>query len=204
MAETRFLDDAYAHEGESSAEYYDRWAPTYDAELAENAYATPARCAEALAEAGADRDAPVLDFGCGTGLSAAALRDAGFGTVDGWDVSAGMLEAARRRGLHRRLERIDPDGPLPTSEPPYAAIVAAGVIGPNVAPAATIDALLQLLPPGGLFVFSLNDHALADPAFDGRVAEWLDCGAAELVSRAHGDHIPGIDLGAVVYVLRKR
>ena len=58
-----------------------------------------------LAESGAELalellaecpDGPVLELGCGSGATAAQLLGAGR-EVSGWDISAGMIEIARRR-----------------------------------------------------------------------------------------------------------
>jgi predicted TPR repeat methyltransferase len=187
-----------------AAGFYDRWAPRYDADVALAGYATPARVAAALVAAGADRAAPVLDFGCGTGLSGRALRDAGFATIDGWDVSPGMVEAAAARGVYRRLAVIEAAGPPPAGPGAYAAVAAAGAFGPGHAPPEAIDALLRLLPPGGLMAFNLNDRTLAEPGWTGRVNEWVDCGGAEILAKEHGPHLPGAGVGATVFVLRRR
>jgi SAM-dependent methyltransferase len=49
----------------------------------------------------------VADLGCGTGRTAAWLESQGVTTIDGVDVTPEMLEVARVRGLHRRLELAD-------------------------------------------------------------------------------------------------
>ncbi len=145
----------------------------------------------------------MLDIGCGTGLSGLALRAAGFVTLDGTDLSAEMLARASARGIYRRVFPGDAADPLPVAPGAYAAAAAIGVVNPGHAPPETIDAVLAILPPGGCFVFSLNDHALAEPAFPGHVERLLAEGAAELAFREHGPHLPGIGLAATVYVLRK-
>jgi len=105
---SHFLDNVYKTErGESMRRYYDDWAESYDTDLRENDYRTPARCAEALARVLVDRDAPILDFACGTGISGAALKEAGFTTIDGTDISDGMLEKAREKGAYRDLIRAE-------------------------------------------------------------------------------------------------
>ena len=43
------------------------------------------------------------DLGCGTGRTAAWLRDQGVASIDGVDISPEMLAVARERGLHDRL-----------------------------------------------------------------------------------------------------
>lgn len=75
----QFLDNAYdlASSGHTKNLYKD-WAETYDEEIMANGYASPVRTAEALAKCGAQLDAPILDVGCGTGVSGLLLRDAGF------------------------------------------------------------------------------------------------------------------------------
>ena len=80
---------------------------------------------------------------------------------------------------------------------------AIGVIGAGAAPIAVLHTLMNALPRDGKLVFSFNDHALQDPSNEGGVAEWTDCGAARLLFRESGDHLPGIGLNSNVYILEK-
>lgn len=197
-----FLDKAYGPlDPAATRQLYDDWADTYEAELGANGYATPARCAEALAKFVDDLSEPVLDFGCGTGLSGTALSEAGFTTIDGQDLSADMLAQANDKGVYRKLMHVEADSEVAQT---YRAIAAIGVIGIGAAPASSIDMLMHSLPKGGHFVFSLNDHALADTSFEARVNEWVDCASATLLMREYGPHLPGLDLQANVYVLEKK
>ncbi len=79
--------------------FYSDWAKTYDAEVLENGYITPERCAAALAEFTPTQDLSLLDIGCGTGLSGKRLAEAGFTRIDGCDLNHDMLEVASM-GLH--------------------------------------------------------------------------------------------------------
>jgi hypothetical protein len=63
---------------------------------------------------------------------------------------------------------------------------------------------MALLPKGGLFAFSFNDHTLQDPVYEAKLQTYLHAGTAKLHHREHGDHLPGINLGAVVYVVEKQ
>ncbi|MEY8827584.1 class I SAM-dependent methyltransferase [Sedimentitalea sp. XS_ASV28] len=199
-----FLDKAYgARDAAGTRNLYDDWASSYEAEVAENGYATPGRCAAALRTYIRDPNLPVLDFGCGTGLSGLALKLQGFTCIDGVDLSAEMLDQARAKTLYRKLDQIGPDSPLAHTPGDYAAIAAIGVIGAGAAPISVFDTLMNGLDAGGLLVFSFNDHALDDPSNEGRLNEYLDCGAARLLFREHGDHLPGINLKSNVYVIEK-
>lgn len=200
----KFLDSAYNLDGvEVTQAHYDAWAATYEAEITANGYATPGRIARALRKFAPDPAAPVLDFGCGTGLSGLALRLAGFSAIDGTDISAEMLEGARAKDVYRTLWQGSTDGTPPFTPGRYPVIAAIGVIGSGGAPADTLDTLMELLPKGGLMGFSFNDNTLKDKTYEGRVCNWCDPGAAQLLFREHGDHLPGIGMKSTVYVLEK-
>ena len=62
---------------------------------------------EALARANPGLESPVVDLGCGTGLSGEALRAAGFADVDGYDFSEGMLALARKKNCYREIINTD-------------------------------------------------------------------------------------------------
>lgn len=204
MAQQKYLENVYSvTTAKEQQDYYDRWANSYDDELAASGYRTPQRCAEALARHAADRAAPVLDFACGTGLSGLALKEAGFTCIDGTDVSAGMLEKARRTGAYRQLLQAETDRPLDLRAQGYAAIVASGAIGSGAAPAEYLDWAIDTLGPGGLFVVSLNEHTREDPDFESRLTRATETGRAELLEAEDGDHLPSMGLRARVYVLRK-
>ncbi|KIN65180.1 Methyltransferase-like protein [Sulfitobacter noctilucicola] len=198
----QFLDRVYGarDEGETRA-LYDKWAASYETEVSQNGYATPGRCAKALADITADQSAPLLDFGCGTGLSGLALKLAGFENIDGVDLSLEMLAQARSKGVYRDLEQVTA-GFTPAAGV-YSNIAAIGVIGSGAAPVDALDTLMKALPSGGRLVFSFNDHTLEDPVFEARVSEWTDCGAARLLFRERGDHLPGRDMKSIVYILEK-
>ena len=200
----KFLDRVYdASTPEGTQALYDAWASTYDAEIAENGYATPGRVAEAMFKHVPDSDAPILDFGCGTGLSGLALKLAGFSTIDGMDPSPEMVDGARKKGVYRSLTVLDVKETAPVPKDAYRAITAIGVIGTGAAPASTFGMLMKALPKGGLLGLSLNDHALADPRFEAALNEWLDCGAAHLRFKKYGPHLPGLNLKCNVYVIEK-
>ncbi|HVW46089.1 MAG TPA: methyltransferase domain-containing protein [Solirubrobacterales bacterium] len=80
-------------------EGYDRWAATYE-ETVEDAMdlALLERLDVDWGGIGA-----AADLGCGTGRTGSWLAGHGVGEIDGVDLSPGMLEAARARGVYRSL-----------------------------------------------------------------------------------------------------
>lgn len=198
------LDKAYdLNSAEATQEFYNTWAKTYDTEIEANGYKTPSRCARALKKAATDTSGPILDVGCGSGISGQALVNAGFNLIDGCDFSSEMLAVARSKSIYRNLYNTDLADPFPFEDGQYKHITAMGVLNPGHAPAETLDQIMELLQPGGLFVFSLNDHALEDKTYEARINEHVDCGTALLLARDYGDHLPKIGLKSNVYVLEK-
>ncbi|NNF53973.1 MAG: methyltransferase domain-containing protein [Acidimicrobiales bacterium] len=186
-------------------DYYDGWAESYDAELKTNGYASPARVAAALASVGADFTAPVLDYGCGTGLSGEALLAAGFTVVDGADPAPQMLRVAEAKGIYRSLFRLDLDASTPPFDMgSYAVVTAVGLIGPGAAPLDLFDQLVHIVAPGGLFGFSFNDHAMDDPAYPERVEQHVGTGGWEVLIEERGPHLPSLDVRATVFVLNRK
>ena len=188
---------------EDTQKLYSDWSDTYDAQLTDTGYITPKRCAEALALYCPDKTSPILDIGCGTGMSGTALAAEGFTTIDGTDPSADMIAQAKPKHLYRNLWITDLDTPFDFADGTYAGMAAVGVINPGHAPASTIGLAMAKLPLGGLFSFSLNDNALADT----EIAEAIKtvCALPWVAVRhdEYGGHLPGIGLNARVYVLER-
>ncbi len=198
-----FLDRVYdLASQEETDEFYSEWAATYDQELTANGYRTPGRCADALAQF-VPLGRPILDIGCGTGLSGSALHAAGFSDVSGQDVNGEMVRVARRLDVYRELRVVTVDDPFPFEPGTYYALAAVGVIGAGAAPPSLLTEALGALAPGGHLVFSFNDHVLDDPTYLGVLSQSLSSGTAEQLFCEHGPHIEKLGSGSNVYVLRR-
>ena len=199
-----YLDQAYGLNSQDATNaLYDQWAASYDSEVRENGYATPGRCAKALFEHLPQPQAPVLDYGCGTGLSGLALKLAGYTQIDGLDPSPEMIERARAKNIYQNLSLLDLNNNTPIPKGRYQAIAAIGVIGTGAAPVDTLDLLLNALDPGGLLSFSYNDHTLADPIFEARLEAWVTRGAARIKVKEYGDHLPQQGIKSNVYIVER-
>ncbi|MBT6897116.1 MAG: class I SAM-dependent methyltransferase [Rhodobacteraceae bacterium] len=198
-----YLDKIYSADSTDLRPFYAQWARSYDQEVGENGYITPLRIAEALARHVKDLSIPILDYGCGTGISGQAFQEAGFPTIDGVDISDEMLEVAAQKKIYRRLEVFAPETGPDVKLGAYNIIAAVGVIGAGAAPLAVLDQIMALLAPKGLLVFSFNDHTLEDPAYDGRVENYVKQGQAALHLKDYGDHLPKQKINSNIYILEK-
>lgn len=136
---------------------FDAAAATFDAHLGSLGYQAPQRVAAAVRRLHGEprRALDVADLGCGTGLSAADLRPYAR-TLLGVDLSAGMLEQARRRGLYDELLQQELVAVLAARPRAFELLVCAdtliyiGDLAPVMAAAAAA------LRPGGHLVFSIE------------------------------------------------
>lgn len=101
----------------------------------------------------------ILDAGCGTGLAGLHFRDLA-GRLHGIDLSPGMIEKARARGIYDALEVADLVTAISRRRAAYDLIVAADVfvylgdLGP------VYEACRRALVPGGLLAFTTETGEL--------------------------------------------
>ncbi|HWK68689.1 MAG TPA: class I SAM-dependent methyltransferase [Rhizobiaceae bacterium] len=155
---------------EEVAELYDRWAETYDAEMAVAGYRHPTICLALMARHLPRGAAPLLDAGAGTGLIGEWLAIMGYPHVEALDISEGMLAQAARKGAYAALHRLAMGDPLPFADATYAGIVSAGVFTSGHVGLEGLDELIRICRPGGVLVLTIK-NTLWDAGFSARIAE---------------------------------
>ncbi len=159
-----------AKKPEEVAALYDRWADTYDAEMAAAGYRHPSIALALLARHLPRGAQPVLDAGCGTGLVGEWLGIVGYPQIEGLDLSTGMLERAKAKGAYARLHNLALGGPLPFADGHFAGIVSAGVFTTGHVGAEGLDELIRICRPGGAIVLTVK-NTLWEDGFAARIAE---------------------------------
>lgn len=153
------LDEVYsAGSVEQVARTYDDWAADYDSSMLKAGYRHPMICLGLLTRYVPADAGPVLDAGQGTGLVGEWLKVLGYGEVAGFDVSEGMLEVARRKGVYDDLRKAALGEGLPYDAGSFAACVCAGVFTIGHAGAEGLDDLLRVVRPGGTVVVTVKDQ----------------------------------------------
>jgi len=95
--------------------------------------------------------AKVLDFGCGTGLLTEHLVAAG-ASVDAVDTSQAMLDVVVSKADRQNWAKVRASTKLPVDSAPYDLVVCSSVCSFVEDYQATVEELVSLLAPGGLFV----------------------------------------------------
>jgi predicted TPR repeat methyltransferase len=199
-----FLQDAYSLETEADTlAFYDRWADEYDAQLERGLhYVAPRALAEALARYHTVNDEPILDVGCGTGLTCCCLRELGFPIVDGIDFSRAMLRKAGEKTVYRKLMEADLNVALPFDDGIYAAAISTGTftlghVGPE-----PIDEVLRVLKPGAFFACTVHQAIWDSRGFAAKFAALETSGVIRMVELETGCFFEGSEPAARYCVIQ--
>ena len=199
----KFFPKAYGLKTQNDInDLYDEWADSYDDEVEENGYVSPARTASALTQF-LPLEASILDIGCGTGLSGVALNNSGFLNIHGSEINLSMLVNAKKKNVYKSLIQGKISNPFPDPPGTYDAIVAIGVIGAGAAPASLLRSALKALESGGLLAFTLNDAAMAQESCKIELKTVLDDNLAVELFSEYGQHLSSINIGSTVYILER-
>jgi len=184
------LERAYAIDSDAASRaLYRDWAETYDATMLGGLrYLSPATVARLLDAHLADRVAPVLDVGCGTGLAGQSLFERGFTTIDGLDLSPEMMQVAGRRGIYRAFIAADLHQALPMADATYGGAIGSGIFTHGHVDARCLDELFRVLRPGAPFAFTVKLEVWEPLGFKDKLASLMDVGAITELAFTHDRH----------------
>lgn len=167
MTQRSALDLVYAATSETElAAAYATWAADYDRETLELGYCLPFLVTSWVARHVPVGEGPLLDAGCGTGLSGPCLRALGYHEIEGLDLSPEMLAAAATRDAYGALKQAALGGPLPWADGHFRAFLSTGVFTAGHAPASSLDELVRITRPGGHAIFTVRDSILGPGGFE--------------------------------------
>lgn len=152
------LNELSANPDSSEIErYYDKWAAAYDDDLRDWNYQAPREAAALLRQA-VPLDGRILDAGCGTGLTGAALSALGYQRISGLDISQASLALAQQTGAYETLTQVDLTAlPLPYETNAFAGVQCVGVLTYVPDTNAILREFCRIVQPGGAIVFTQRD-----------------------------------------------
>ena len=203
---------------------YAAWADSYDADLIDAyGYMAPADSVAALIapdlSGGAlATDARILDAGCGTGQAGALLAAAGYGHVDGADLSPEMRAVAARRGVYRALYELDMTAdyapqlaaalgtdiaPVPVPATPYDAVICVGVFGYGPPHIEDLPRIMDAAAPGAPVLVTVNGMGWVKMGWEDALPPTLASAGVELRSRTRVRHMVNEGIHAELLDLRR-
>ncbi len=162
-------------------ERYDQWAKSYDEDLDKDfGWLGPSLALEACKQY-VPADSRILDAGAGTGLVGKFLSEAGYRDLTAIDMSPGMLEEARAKGVYRQMRRMVLGETLDFPDDTFDAVVSIGVLTQGHAPASSLDELVRVTKPGGHVMFTLRPDLYETAGFREMREELESAGRWKLV-----------------------
>ncbi|MER8965925.1 methyltransferase domain-containing protein [Mesorhizobium sp. M0808] len=144
---------------ETLAKAYAQWAATYDGETAALGYLLPFLITAWVARHVPAGEGPLLDAGCGTGLSGPSLKALAL------DLSQDMLKIAGSRQAYSELKQAMLGGPLPWADGYFRAFFSTGVFTISHAPASGLHELVRITRTGGHAIFTVRDQVFESGGF---------------------------------------
>ncbi len=151
---------------------YEEWAQNYDSDN-DHLLGTVSQpqCVKLVARELEDKDAQVIDVGCGTGLVGKHLKAFGFNSFDGIDISEGMLEVAKTRG-YRKLFLGSLNKNLPINDNIYDVTFCVGVFTHGHVKSDRVTELIRITKPGGLICFTVNEGVFEEYDFKNTIVAY--------------------------------
>ncbi|MCC9623113.1 class I SAM-dependent methyltransferase [Thalassospira sp. MA62] len=169
------------------AAYYDKWAKNYDTDLPMMGYEAPRRAAQIMREHGIALDGPILDAGCGTGLTGLELSKLGYRDITGIDLSVDSLDAAENKGVYRHLKKRDMNKPLAFGDNGFCAAQCIGTLTYVTEIRQLFSEFCRVVKRGGIIVFTQRSD-LYEGLFTKAIHHTTRAGLWELIS--HSDPMP--------------
>lgn len=203
--EDAFLKGAYElNDVQDAMAFYAEWAEDYDDRMERVlGYVAPRLMADRFAEIAPATQDPILDVGCGTGLTCQYLRAHGFSTVDGVDLNPQMLAKSRDRGVYRNLIEADITTPIDLPSASYQGVISSGTFTLGHVGATPIPELVRLLKPGGILGCTVHREIWEPQGFEDAFAQQESAGALAPLSRTPGEFFTGYG-DTAFYCLFKR
>lgn len=167
---------------------YNEWAQDYDSDLSEEFGWTAPKVAARLFAKYVAPNGKILDAGVGTGLVGECLVEAGYRDIQGIDLSEGMLEKARVKGLYQNLQQMTLGESLNFADDTFDAVISAGVFTTGHAPAHAFDELIRITKGGGHIVFSLKTESHQQGGFGAYLDHLEAAGSWALAERSEPYH----------------
>ncbi len=178
-------------------ELYRDWADTYEADsVGEFGYVGFETAAKEFASRVAEKNAKVLDAGCGTGLSGVALKNQGYANLHGIDLSPEMLTKAEATGAYQSVEVADLTQALQVG--PFDAVFASGVFGFGPPHPEHLGILVNTLKSGGLAVLTVNGKGWDECGWDEKFPKELEKQSLNLVEQVE---IPYLEIEEIRGIL---
>jgi SAM-dependent methyltransferase len=195
----------YEAQRKSTKPLYDKWSKNYEADLLNNlGYTAHIIAADALANLLPNRDAAIIDIGCGTGLVGLELTRRGFKAIDGIDISEDMLAYADAKAIYGNLVVGNMNVGTHLADQSYDAAICAGSFAPGHLGPESYPEIIRLVRPAGPIVIFMNGVHYIDDQYEQHILALEQQGLWQIVEISSHNYMSAIERPGQLIVMRKR
>ena len=164
------LDIYDIDKSEEIINYYKKWAKNFDDDMFEWNYQAPEIASKLLDSYLNDKNAKILDAGCGTGLVGQILKKLGHHNIDGIDFSQAMLDKIPTN-LYKTLKKSDLNKKININMLTYDSIICVGTFTYGHVRPHALSELIRITKVNGYICFTVNEGVYEKYGFDKEILE---------------------------------
>ena len=155
----KWLDIVYQEKNSTRLKkHYRDWASEYDKDLNAWGYAYPRELKKILIDKiRINKNAKILDAGCGTGYVAETLKDLNFSNIVGLDYSQDMLNIAKKKKIYKRLIKQSLNKKTSLRSNQFNAVLCTGVLTSGHVGPVAIKELIRLTKKKDYLILSISE-----------------------------------------------
>ncbi len=155
----KWLDIVYQEKNSTRLKkHYRDWASEYDKDLSAWGYAYPRELKKILIDKiRINKNAKILDAGCGTGYVAETLKDLNFSNIVGLDYSQDMLNIAKKKKIYKRLIKQSLNKKTNLRSNQFNAVLCTGVLTSGHVGPVAIKELIRLTKKKDYLILSISE-----------------------------------------------
>lgn len=203
-----FLDRVFAAKNqEESRELYDKWASSYDADMQRYSFTAHLIVSKLASKylSISPSEATVIDAGCGSGSVGTELARLGFKTIDGLDISEGMMKLAGETGAYRKLRIADLNQALDVEDGAYDVLTCSGTFTHGHLGPEPLQEFTRVVKASGILVFTVLERFWKEENFEAVVKKLEGDGIVQVLEKDLHNYrkLGEEETGGLVVVLRK-
>ena len=172
-----FLHEAYTTQDQTNQQaFYTKWAADYDEQMAGLQYSSPRILSALLLQHLPDKEAHILDVGCGTGLTVKSLYESGYTHLHGIDLSPDMIAVAQSRGIYQDLKVADLNQALSYPDAHFDAVISSGTFTHGHVGPKPLDELIRIVKPAGILAFTVHQDLWQTAGFSAAITDFEQAG----------------------------
>ncbi|XP_030830918.1 methyltransferase-like protein 27 [Strongylocentrotus purpuratus] len=178
---------------------YDQWAFFYDEDMKALGFQGYGVMGKRIAELIGNKNAKILDIGCGTGRFGSELRSLGYNNIHAVDGNHNFLEKSRERRVYTELKQFmfGPNVIAPYEDGAFDTVVAVSSFGPGVVAHTAMPEISRLVATGGYLILFIRKSRLEmeTERFNVKAVfeEWVASGKWERLSDISSVYYAGTD-----------